>query len=73
MDLCNINDIKALLSRHGFRFSKFMGQNFLIEDWLPVTSPTPPAPPPAWAWWRLAPASGPLTRSCPCGGQGCLH
>ena len=35
MDLCNINDIKALLSRHGFRFSKSMGQNFLIEDWVP--------------------------------------
>ena len=35
MDLCNINDIKALLGRHGFRFSKSMGQNFLIEGWLP--------------------------------------
>ena len=35
MALCNINDIKALLSRHGFRFSKSMGQNFLIEDWVP--------------------------------------
>ena len=35
MDLCNINDIKALLARHGFRFSKSMGQNFLIEDWVP--------------------------------------
>ena len=28
MDLCNINDIKSLLARHGFRFSKSMGQNF---------------------------------------------
>ena len=35
MDLCNINDIKALLARHGFRFSKSMGQNFLIEGWVP--------------------------------------
>lgn len=35
MDLCNIQDIKALLSRHGFHFSKSMGQNFLIESWVP--------------------------------------
>ena len=35
MDLCNINQIKALLARHGFRFSKSMGQNFLIADWVP--------------------------------------
>lgn len=35
MDLCNGNDIKALLARHGFRFSKSMGQNFLIEGWVP--------------------------------------
>ena len=35
MDLTNISDIKALLARHGFHFSKSMGQNFLIEDWVP--------------------------------------
>lgn len=35
MDLCDIRDIKALLSRHGFHFSKSMGQNFLIEAWVP--------------------------------------
>ena len=35
MDLCSINEIKALLARHGFRFSKSMGQNFLIEGWVP--------------------------------------
>jgi 16S rRNA (adenine1518-N6/adenine1519-N6)-dimethyltransferase len=35
MELTNINDIKALLARHGFRFSKSMGQNFLIESWVP--------------------------------------
>ena len=35
MDLCNSTDIKALLARHGFRFSKSMGQNFLIEHWVP--------------------------------------
>ena len=35
MDLCSIQEVKALLGRHGFRFSKSMGQNFLIEDWVP--------------------------------------
>ena len=35
MDLCNIQDIKELLGRHGFHFSKSMGQNFLIERWVP--------------------------------------
>ena len=35
MDLTDIKTIKALLARHGFHFSKSMGQNFLIEDWVP--------------------------------------
>lgn len=35
MRLTDINDIKALLSRHGFRFSKSMGQNFLTAAWVP--------------------------------------
>ena len=34
MDLTNINHIKALLLRHGFRFSKSMGQNFLCAPWV---------------------------------------
>lgn len=35
MDLTCLSDIKGLLARHGFRFSKSMGQNFLIESWVP--------------------------------------
>ena len=35
MDLTDIKTIKALLARHGFHFSKSMGQNFLIADWGP--------------------------------------
>lgn len=35
MDLCNLNDIRDLLARHGFHFSKAKGQNFLIQDWVP--------------------------------------
>ena len=35
MNLTNINEIKDLLYRHGFRFSKSMGQNFLTASWVP--------------------------------------
>ncbi len=36
MDLCDLREVQALLKRHGFRFSKSMGQNFLIEPQVPV-------------------------------------
>ena len=35
MNLCDRNEIQELLQRHGFRFSRSMGQNFLIESWVP--------------------------------------
>lgn len=35
MDLCDIGQIKSLLSAQGFRFSKSMGQNFLTAAWVP--------------------------------------
>lgn len=35
MNLCDIREVRALLNRHGFRFSKSMGQNFLTADWVP--------------------------------------
>ena len=35
MNLCDIREVKALLARHGFHFSKTMGQNFLTADWIP--------------------------------------
>jgi len=35
MELCNINTIRSLLEPRGFRFSKSMGQNFLIAPWVP--------------------------------------
>ncbi|MGI6498535.1 MAG: 16S rRNA (adenine(1518)-N(6)/adenine(1519)-N(6))-dimethyltransferase RsmA [Oscillospiraceae bacterium] len=36
MNLCSRPDVQALLSRHGFRFSKSMGQNFLMDPSVPV-------------------------------------
>ncbi len=35
MNLCDIREVKPLLERHGFRFSKSLGQNFLIASWVP--------------------------------------
>lgn len=35
MRLTDINEIKALMARHGFHFSKSMGQNFLCAQWVP--------------------------------------
>lgn len=35
MGLTDINCIRELLGRHGFRFSKAKGQNFLVADWVP--------------------------------------
>lgn len=36
MNLCDIHTMKELLGRHGFHFSKSMGQNFLVADWVPA-------------------------------------
>ena len=35
MELCDIRQLKPLLARHGFHFSKAKGQNFLIAPWVP--------------------------------------
>ncbi|MDR1130935.1 MAG: 16S rRNA (adenine(1518)-N(6)/adenine(1519)-N(6))-dimethyltransferase RsmA [Oscillospiraceae bacterium] len=35
MNLCDIEQIRALLSGCGFRFSRSMGQNFLTAAWVP--------------------------------------
>ena len=35
MNLTDYTDVTALLRRHGFRFSKSMGQNFLTAAWVP--------------------------------------
>ena len=35
LNLCDIGEIRALLSRHGFHFSKSLGQNFLRDPSIP--------------------------------------
>ena len=62
MDLCNINEIKALLARHGFRFSKSMGQNFLIADWVPQDIAAASGAGAGTGVLEVGPGIGPLTR-----------
>ena len=62
MDLCNINEIKSLLARHGFRFSKSMGQNFLIAGWVPQDIAASSGAGPGTGVLEVGPGIGPLTR-----------
>ncbi len=62
MNLCDRNDIQALLSRHGFRFSKSMGQNFLIEDWVPRDIADACGADEQTGVLEIGPGIGPLTR-----------
>ena len=61
MDLCDIQQIKALLSRHGFHFSKSMGQNFLVEDWVPRDIAEASGASPSCGVLEVGPGIGPLT------------
>ena len=61
MNLTNINDIKSLLGRHGFHFSKSMGQNFLIEDWVPRDIAEAAGLDETCAVLEIGPGIGPLT------------
>ena len=61
MDLCNEKDIRALLARHGFRFSKSMGQNFLIEGWVPRDIAEASGADETTGVLEIGPGIGPLT------------
>ena len=61
MNLCDIHQIKALLARHGFRFSKSMGQNFLIADWVPREIAAASGAGPGTGVLEVGPGIGPLT------------
>ncbi len=62
MNVCNIDEIKSLLGRHGFRFSKSMGQNFLIEDWVPREIANASGADAGTGVLEIGPGIGPLTR-----------
>ena len=61
MDLCDIREIKSLLARHGFHFSKSMGQNFLIQSWVPRDIAAASGAGPGVGALEIGPGIGPLT------------
>ena len=61
MDLCNPKEIKALLARHGFHFSKSKGQNFLIQPWVPQQAAEASGAGPGVGVLEIGPGIGPLT------------
>ena len=62
MDLCNINEIKALLTRHGFHFSKAKGQNFLTQSWVPQNIVLEAGIDESCGVLEVGPGIGPLTQ-----------
>lgn len=61
MDLCNERQIRALLSRHGFHFSKSMGQNFLIVPSIPEDIAASSGADAGCGVLEVGPGIGPLT------------
>ncbi len=61
MDLCDRRTIESLLTRHGFRFSKSMGQNFLIEGWVPRDTAEVSGADERCGVVEIGPGIGPLT------------
>lgn len=62
MELCDITAVQALLKRHGFHFSKSMGQNFLIVPEVPVNIAEASGAGRENAVLEVGPGIGPLTK-----------
>lgn len=62
MDLCSVSEVKALLGRHGFHFSKSKGQNFLIASWVPRQIAEDAGVGPECGVLEVGPGIGPLTQ-----------
>lgn len=61
MNLCDCDTIRALLSRHGFHFSKSMGQNFLIDPEVPARIAEASQADRSCGVLEIGPGIGPLT------------
>ena len=61
MNLCDERDLRDLLSRHGFRFSKSMGQNFLIDSAIPAAIATASGADASCGVLEIGPGVGALT------------
>ena len=61
MNLCDERTIRELLGRHGFRFSKSMGQNFLIDPQVPAEIAAASGADGGCGVLEIGPGIGPLT------------
>jgi len=61
MNLCDLDTIRALLGRHGFHFSKSMGQNFLIDPQIPANIAASSQADKSCGVLEIGPGIGPLT------------
>ena len=61
MNLCDDNTIRDLLARHGFHFSKSMGQNFLIDPEVPRRIAEASGADAGCGVLEIGPGIGPLT------------
>ena len=61
MNLCDYDSIRALLARHGFHFSKSMGQNFLIDPEVPYNIAAASQADLSCGVLEIGPGIGPLT------------
>lgn len=61
MNLCDLDTIRALLDRHGFHFSKSMGQNFLIDPEIPYNIAASSQADKSCGVLEIGPGIGPLT------------
>lgn len=61
MNLCDYDSIRELLGRHGFHFSKSMGQNFLIDPQVPYDIAASSQADESCGVLEIGPGIGPLT------------
>ena len=61
MNLCDYDTIRELLGRHGFHFSKSMGQNFLIDPQVPYDIAAASQADEGCGVLEIGPGIGPLT------------
>ena len=61
MNLCDERTIRELLGRHGFHFSKSMGQNFLIDPQVPAEIAAASGAGKSCGVLEIGPGIGPLT------------
>lgn len=62
INVCDINEIKPLLAKHGFHFSKAKGQNFLIRSWVPAQIAEQAGVDETAGVLEVGPGIGPLTQ-----------